>query len=63
MGVLAWFHKLHWLNSVISWCKENALAASLLFLGLLIFLGRVDGAHVIKAVLDKFTGEGKEDKK
>jgi|RhiMetdeSRZDD1v2_1073273.scaffolds.fasta_scaffold174489_3 hypothetical protein len=62
LGALAWFHKLHWLKNLISWCKENAFAASLLFLGLLIFLGLVNGNQAIKAVLDKFLGEGKEEK-
>jgi hypothetical protein len=63
LGALAWFHKMHWLKNVISWCKENALAASLLFLGLLIFFGLVNGTQVIKVVLNKFLGEGKEEKK
>jgi hypothetical protein len=63
LGTLAWFHKMHWLKSVISWCNDNALAASLLFLGLLIILGLVNGTQVIRAVLDKLLSEGKEEKK
>src|SRR5262249_27064520 len=60
VSVLAWFHKL---QSAISWCQENPKTASSLFLGLLIFLRLVNGNQVIKAVLDKFLGEGKEEKK
>jgi uncharacterized protein len=63
LGVLAWFHKMHWLTGLFSWCKENWLATVILILMTLILFGKVNGEKVIKVALDKFLGEGKEEKK
>jgi hypothetical protein len=63
LGALAWFQKVYWLNNLASWCKEYPLAASILFVGLLILLGLVNGNQVIKAILNKFPGDEKEEKK
>lgn len=63
LGILAWRQKMHWLNALRTWIKDNPLPACILFVGVLILFGKVNGDRVIKFLIDKFLGEGKEEKK
>jgi uncharacterized protein len=59
LSALAWFQKMQWLTGLLSWCKENWGATVLILLMLLILVGKVNGAQVVKVIFDKVTGEGK----
>lgn len=62
LGVLAWTGNLTWISRLISWCKDNSLIVVALCLATLIFFGKVNGAQVLKLLLDRLLGDEKEKK-
>lgn len=63
IGLLAWFRKMHWLTTIIAWCKDNPIATCILISIVLIIFRKVTTEEVIKRILNKYLGEVKEEKK